>query len=1547
MTTKPFFLLLTLICLFGISINSFASKPGKPATSAQATELMHQNKSFFFEENRGQLTDPAKGGTSANRNTVSDIKYYGHSNGVYVYCKPGMLSFVFTKTEKEPEQISEATGQPVETQCLRLPLRRDASIASLPSKISTSRMDLVLIGSNPSESITATDQQEYYENFYTTGDANHGITNVHTYKTVIYKNIYPNIDMILKADGVGMEYSFLVHPGGNVSDIQLRWDGAGDKQNLGNGGIKYISALGSMVESAPRSFVEGKLVASSFMTNGFNFGFKVERYDTGKDLLIDPTLNWGTYFGGSDYDIAYSVSTDGSGNVYITGVTYSDGQIATSGAHQIKYAGGMDAFLAKFNFTGGRVWATFYGGTGDDEGLGVGTEGSGMVYITGQTTSTNGIATTGAYQTSHSGGTWDAFLARFNSSGAISWATFYGGNGEDGASAVSIDTSGNLYIAGTTSSDSGIATSGAYQTSYGSPTYGIDFLAKFSSAGTLSWGTYYEGGILAIKADGSGNLYITGYTQSSSGIATSGAYRTAYGGGNFDAFLTKFSSAGALSWSTYYGGNYDDEAYGVSTDVSGNVYITGYTTSTKLLASSGAYQTSFGGAEDAFLAKFSSSGALSWSTYYGGSGDENGSGVSTDDSANIYITGNSSSGIGSSGLLAEFNSKGILSWATYYGNDNPEGISVDVFGNIYITGYTASTKGISTSGAYQTSYAGGYFDAFLAKFSYPYQNDAGITSVKSPSGALCAGSQTIKAILKNYGTSTLSADSIYWTVNGTSQTPVKWTGSLKTDSTAIVTIGPYNFSSGSNVIVSWSVKPNGIKDSVPFNDTAKITITFNALPTASVISNTPICSGSAISIGAAAVTGSSYSWASSASGFSSTSSNPSVKPASTASYTLTEINTKGCVKSNAVTITVDNHTSLISDTAICEGNIISLGGAAVTKSSYSWTSWLPGFLSKSANPSVSPTATTTYYITETDSNGCVKKNHVTITVNPLPVAAVISDTAICSGSSISIGASTVAGSSYSWISSPPGFTSTISNPTVSAFSITSYSLTETNFYGCVKSDTVAITINPLPKVNVVSKNSICFGSAISIGDTAVPKSSYSWTSSPSGFASANSNPIVSPTTTTSYTLAQKDSNGCSNSDSVTITVNPLPAAAVIPNTALCKGVSISIGAPVVPGSSYTWNSSPSGFSSTSSNPSVSPVSTTSYTVTETDSNKCVNTNSLIILVNPLPAASVVPDTSICSGSAISIGSAAVTGSTYLWTSFPSGFNSTYSNPTVSPTYATSYTLTETNSGGCFKSDTVTIKVNQLPAATVIPDTSICSGSAISIGAAAISGSSYSWTSSASGFSSSSNPSVSPTSTASYTLTETNANGCVKSNSVIITVHPLPNAFWVEGNLSKIYYFHAIDSLLSITSYIWDFGDSSAHPGGFEVTHIFPKNKIYTVKLKVTDTFGCTNEDDSDINVTISGIGALINGKKLNLQIYPNPFTSKTLINFFLPQASNVKITVLDAKGNVLFMPMDKMMSPGPNNVEINASEAGLSPGTYFVNIEINGEVISKKIIKLE
>ncbi len=476
-------------------------------------------------------------------------------------------------------------------------------------------------------------------------------------------------------------------------------------------------------------------IASSyyiFQASPFTFGINPGNYDASKTLVIDP---WATYYGGSGEDRSYGIAADGNGNIVITGSTSSTSGIATSGAFQTSNGGGnYDAFIVKFNSSGARLWATYYGGSGDDYGYGIAVDSIGNMVVTGRTGSSSGIATSGVYQTSN-GGSNDAFIAKFNASGVRGWATYYGGSGNDQGNRIAVDSIGNIVITGYTTSTSGIATSGAHQTSNGgsNDAFIAKFNASGVRQWATYYGGSLDDGGEEIVVDGSGNIVITGGATSTSNIATSGAYQTSFGG-YYDAFIAKFNDSGARLWATYFGGSDGDEAYGIAADGNGNIVITGRTHSTSGIATSGAYQTSYNGNGDAFIVKFDSLGALQWATYYGGSGGEESYGIAVDGSGNIVITGlsTSTSGIATSGayqtsyggwtdaFIAKFNSSGARQWATYYGgslSDVGLGIAVNGIGNMVVTGRTGSSSGIATSGAYQTSFGGGISDAFVASFT--------------------------------------------------------------------------------------------------------------------------------------------------------------------------------------------------------------------------------------------------------------------------------------------------------------------------------------------------------------------------------------------------------------------------------------------------------------------------------------------------------------------------------------------------------------------------------------------------------------------------------------------------------------------------------------------------------------------------------------------------------------------------------------------------------------------------------------------------------------
>ncbi len=326
------------------------------------------------------------------------------------------------------------------------------------------------------------------------------------------------------------------------------------------------------------------------------------------------------------------------------------------------------------------------------------------------------------------------------------WGTYYGGTGDDVSVSVATDASGNVFLAGNTTSADNIAWKG-FQDNVALDSSGgrlsNAFLVKFDAYGNRSWATYYGGSsgdvtAISVATDPSGNVYLAGYTNTCTTLA-SGGFQDTLGGINATVFLVKFDANGNRLWATYYGGAIGTYGASVATDAAGNVYLTGNTFDTIGIASGGFQNTykasphSFAGTT--FLVKFDANGNRIWATYYGGTsgGWQNGRSIATDVAGNVYMSGviGDTAGIASGGFqntyggnydafLVKFDASGNRLWATYYGGageDDGRSVATDFAGNVYLAGDTYSTDSIAWKG-FQDTIGGlsGGFNAFLAKF---------------------------------------------------------------------------------------------------------------------------------------------------------------------------------------------------------------------------------------------------------------------------------------------------------------------------------------------------------------------------------------------------------------------------------------------------------------------------------------------------------------------------------------------------------------------------------------------------------------------------------------------------------------------------------------------------------------------------------------------------------------------------------------------------------------------------------------------------------------
>ncbi len=650
------------------------------ALNKPETLLKQQNSKTGFIENKGQIIDQ-------NNNSNPAVLYLLNMPGMNVQLRKCGFSYdLYRISNIDQRNLNFEQKQSI------IP-SQPSSIQHPASSIQFHRIDIDLLNANLHPTIETSAPSLGYLNYYTTGTPAEGVTGVRSFATVTYKNIYPGIDLQFAADNDRLfEYTFILRPGSDINSIKLKVYGP-EKIKTFREGLRCETSLGDIDETIPVCYygindkrvpVKGrfKKIAEHL------YGFAVDHViPDGAFLVIDPvpTRRWGTYYGGGLMDdVEYNCcATDGSGNVIIAGTTQSANNIASAGAYQTTRGGTQDAFLVKFQPDGQRQWGTYYGGSGADEGLSCTVDHNNNIYLGGDSDSPTGIATPGAYQTVLQGG-GDAMLIKFTPGGQRIWGTYYGGSNDESILSCSIDSSGFIYFAGITNSTDNIATAGVHQTTYGG---GLQdgFLVKFTEDCQRVWGAYYGGSSLEqdITCSASRHTYvfITGTTISPNNIATPGSFMPFFNG-QPKGFLAAFDSSGERLWGTYYAGETNDDDYGCAADTGNNVYIYGMTGSNTNIATPGAFQPSRIGGGGGYIAKFSAAGSRLWGTYYG-TGNDRVNGGAVDDSGYLFICGIATSQntiIASTGayqthfnggiydaLLAKFDGGGQRIWGTYYG----------------------------------------------------------------------------------------------------------------------------------------------------------------------------------------------------------------------------------------------------------------------------------------------------------------------------------------------------------------------------------------------------------------------------------------------------------------------------------------------------------------------------------------------------------------------------------------------------------------------------------------------------------------------------------------------------------------------------------------------------------------------------------------------------------------------------------------------------------------------------------------------------------------
>ena len=632
-----------------------------------------------------------------------------------------------------------------------------------------------LVGANATAPVAGLEELPGRSNYFIGNDPSKWRTGVPNYAKVKYANVYPGVDLIYYGNQRQLEFDLVVQPGADPKAVRLDFRAAVNGKHAAlRVNNKGDLVVGEVIFHKPVVYQpktnhetrattnyetpathEGVIDGKFVLSGAHQVRFQIAAYDRSRPLVIDPTLAYSTYLGGSGQDFAGGIAVNAAGNAYVTGFTFSSNFPTTAGAFQTNLKGVPDAFVSKLNVAGSALlYSTYLGGSDFDQGVGIAVDAAGNAYVTGTTRSADFPTTPGAFQTNFSGGdvnalVTDAFVSKLNATGsALLYSTYLGGF--DQGQGITVDASGNAYVTGIAGGPPGFfpTTPGAFQTTRKG---GEDaFVTKLNAAGSaLLYSTFMGGNNdddgLGIAIDASRNAYVTGFTSSSDFPTTPGAFQTTFGGAGSqfnsgDAFVSKLNAAGsALVYSTYLGGPDDDGARGIALDASGNAYVTGFTFSSNFPTTPGAFQTNFGGGNgfgDAFVIKLNAAGsALLYSTFLGGNSDDFGNGIAIDTSGNAYVTGFTDSSnfpttsdafqttfALSDAFVSKLNAAGsALLYSTYLGGKSGgpgNGIAVDASGNAYIIGATESSNFPTTPGAFQTTFAGGNADAYVSKFSF-------------------------------------------------------------------------------------------------------------------------------------------------------------------------------------------------------------------------------------------------------------------------------------------------------------------------------------------------------------------------------------------------------------------------------------------------------------------------------------------------------------------------------------------------------------------------------------------------------------------------------------------------------------------------------------------------------------------------------------------------------------------------------------------------------------------------------------------------------------
>ena len=761
------------ICLFSVilalgadGVRQEAAAPIKAAPGGQTSPRVQADfgkMPLYFIENKGQMD--------------ARVGYYVQGKDKAVYFGNEGLTFALSKAVEKPDkQALPKNGQP--------PVPPAVTNGTSENERWVVKLDF--IGANTGVRPVGEDETGAVISYFQ-GAKDDWKTGLSTYSRIVYRELWPGIDLVYTGTADRLKAEYIVKPGADPSLIRMAYRGAGSVSLTAEGLLEIATPISSFQDDVPVAWQESAGVrrevaaryalaepeASDDGGKSFAYGFKLGEYDPTLLLTLDPAvLVYCGFIGGTAHDWAGSIAVDTDGNVYIAGATGStETSFPVAGGPDLTYQGSQNAFVAKLNPAGtALVYCGYIGGDVGDAGNGIAVDSGRNAYVTGYTySSETSFPVVGGPDLTYNGGAWDIFVAKVNPAGtALVYCGYIGGDGQDYGAAIAVDGGGNAYVTGYAgSAETSFPVAVGPDLTFNGGAWDA-FVAKVNPAGTALVYCGFIGGTEwdysnAIAVDGAGNAYVTGTAPSpeASFPVVVGPDLTFNGIG--DAFVAKVNPAGtALVYCGYIGGNNTEGGYGIAVDGGGNAFVTGYTGSTEAsFPVAVGPDLTFNGWSDIFVAKVNPAGtALVYCGYIGGLSLDNGRGIALDGGGNAYVTGLTQSAETSFPVLggpdltfkggpydafvAKINPAGsALVYCGYIGGsgyDIAYGIAVDGSGNAFVAGEAGyDGTGFPVVGGPDLTYGGDAYDGFVAKISAV----GGMFKLTSPNGGeqWAAGSQ--------------------------------------------------------------------------------------------------------------------------------------------------------------------------------------------------------------------------------------------------------------------------------------------------------------------------------------------------------------------------------------------------------------------------------------------------------------------------------------------------------------------------------------------------------------------------------------------------------------------------------------------------------------------------------------------------------------------------------------------------------------------------------------------------------------------------------------